>query len=128
MTNCWHYLLQSVSGASVWSEGKDKQDAGGQLSTWDVDTFIKVVKELAPHISFREVVYELDHPTFYISDTQGLRLVKTALVRGLQQEIFPIEALYRIWKNYEGQVSPYLFHHNKMTPAVNLVLIQNFLS
>ena len=98
------FAHQSVSGASVWSDGKDKQDVGGQLSTWDVDTFIKVVRELAPHISFREVVFELDHPGFYIGDTQGLRLVKTALVRGLQQELFPIEALYRIWKNYEGQV------------------------
>ncbi|XP_063970716.1 CCR4-NOT transcription complex subunit 1-like isoform X2 [Lytechinus pictus] len=98
--------LQSVSGASVWSDGKDKQDQSGQLSTWDVDTFIKVVRELAPHINFKEVVFELDHPGFYIGDSQSLRLVKTALIRGLQQEVFPVEALYtRVWKNFEGQLS-----------------------
>lgn len=96
---------QSVSGASVWSDGKDKQDQAGQLSTWDVDTFIKVVRELAPHINFKEVVFELDHQGFYIGESQGLRLVKTALIRGLQQDVFPVEALYRVWKNFEGQVS-----------------------
>eukprot|EP00057_Strongylocentrotus_purpuratus_P004942 XP_003729814.2 PREDICTED: CCR4-NOT transcription complex subunit 1-like [Strongylocentrotus purpuratus] len=97
--------LQSVSGASVWSDGKDKQDQAGQLSTWDVDTFIKVVRELAPHINFKEVVFELDHQGFYIGESQGLRLVKTALIRGLQQDVFPVEALYRVWKNFEGQLS-----------------------
>ncbi|XP_072169675.1 CCR4-NOT transcription complex subunit 1-like [Diadema setosum] len=97
--------LQSVSGASVWSDGKDKQDQAGQPSTWDVDTFIKVVRDLAPHINFREVVFDLDHQGFFISDTQGLRLVKMALLRGLQQEPFPVEVLYRVWKNYEGQLS-----------------------
>ena len=38
-----------------------------------------------------------------INNKGGLRLLMQALFRGLQ-EIIPIELLYRVWKNSEGQV------------------------
>ena len=40
--------VQVLGGASggVWSEGKEKADAAAQPSTWNVDVFVQVVKEL----------------------------------------------------------------------------------
>ena len=90
----------------MWSDGKDKNESN-QPSTWNVDVFIEVVKDLAPHLNFREVVLEMDHPNFIIKDAQGLRIVKNAFLRGLQ-DVFPIEVLYRTWKNTDGQVGLFL--------------------
>jgi CCR4-NOT transcription complex subunit 1 len=62
------------------------------------------------------VVSELDHPGFVILSKQGFRLLIVilskqgfrlliqALFRGLQ-DIFPVEFIYRPWKNSEGQLS-----------------------
>ena len=98
--------MQSITGSSVWSEGKDKSDAGSQPTTWNVDIFVEVVKDLAPHLNFREVIFEMDHPGFLLKDAQGLRIVKSAFLRVLQ-DVFPVEVLYRVWKNTEGQVMSY---------------------
>ena len=53
----------------------------------------------APHLNWKEVVSELDHPGFMILSKQGFRLLNIqALFRGLQ-DIFPVEFIYRPWKN-----------------------------
>ena len=54
-------------------------------------------------MKWRDVVSELDHPQFIINNKGGLRLLMQAIFRGLQ-DIFPIDLLYRVWKNTEGQV------------------------
>ena len=61
-----------------------------------------------PHLAWRDVVKELDHPGFIIVSKAGLRLVIQGLQRGLQDG-FPIELLYQPWKNTEGQLS-YITH------------------
>ncbi len=96
--------LQSITGSSVWSDGKDKADPNSQPSTWNVDVFVEVIKDLAPHLNFREVIPELDNPGFLLTDVQGLRIVKNAFLRGLP-DVFPVEVLHRVWKNTDGQLS-----------------------
>nr|XP_006813651.1 PREDICTED: CCR4-NOT transcription complex subunit 1-like [Saccoglossus kowalevskii] len=98
--------LQSLTapGGNIWSDGKDKGDQGNQINTWNVDIFVEVAKDLAPHINWKEVIFELDHPGFHLKDAQALRLIKLAYMRGLQ-ELFPVEFIYRTWKNREGQLS-----------------------
>ncbi|XP_033113474.1 CCR4-NOT transcription complex subunit 1-like isoform X3 [Anneissia japonica] len=95
--------VQLLTGSNTWSDGKDKSDQSTS-TTWNAELFIEAVRDLAPHINFRDVILALDHPGFILKDVQGLRLLKQALLRGLQ-DMFPIEVLYRIWKNTEGQLS-----------------------
>ncbi|XP_070574645.1 LOW QUALITY PROTEIN: CCR4-NOT transcription complex subunit 1-like [Ptychodera flava] len=98
--------LQSLTapGGNIWSDGKDKTDQGNQNTTWNVTIFVEVVKDCAPHINWREVIFELDHTGFTVKDALALRLIKEAYIRGLQ-EVFPVEFLYRTWKNTDGQLS-----------------------
>lgn len=58
----------------------------------------------AHHLNWREVVAELDHPNFLVLNKKGLRILLQGLKRGLQ-DMFPVEYIYRPWKNTEGQVS-----------------------
>ncbi|KAK2193621.1 hypothetical protein NP493_11g11020 [Ridgeia piscesae] len=89
------------SGGGIWNDVKP--EVGGPNS-WNVDIFVQVLKELIPHMKWRDVVSELDHPQFIINNKGGLRLLMQAIFRGLQ-DIFPIDLLYRVWKNTEGQLS-----------------------
>ena len=50
------------------------------------------------------MVKEFDYPEFFLKDKMSLRLVIQALKKVLKDP-FPIDYLYRIWKNTEGQVS-----------------------
>lgn len=52
------------------------------------------------------MTYELDHPGFLIRDSKGLHIVVYAVQRGLGMEVFPVDLIYRPWKNAEGQVRP----------------------
>ena len=58
-----------------------------------------------PSLNFKEVTYELDHPGFVIRDNKGLHIVVYGVQRGLGMEVFPVDLIYRPWKNAEGQVS-----------------------
>nr|QOW64962.1 hypothetical protein [Lymnaea stagnalis] len=82
----------------------DRPDVPG-VSTWNVDVFMQVVKEMNPHLNWREVVVNLDHPKFLVFGRKGLRLLVQAIFRGLHQEPFPIDQIYKHWSNTEGQLS-----------------------
>ena len=58
----------------------------------------------APHLNWRDVVAELDHQGFTITGKPGLKLVGQALTKALT-DAFPIDLIYKPWKNTEGQVS-----------------------
>ncbi|XP_071959089.1 CCR4-NOT transcription complex subunit 1-like isoform X2 [Antedon mediterranea] len=96
--------LQLLPGSNTWNDGKDKSEQSKQVTTWNIEMFVEAVRDLAPHINFHDVINGLDYPGFIVKDVQCLRLLKVALLRGLQ-EMFPIEVLYRVWKNTEGQLS-----------------------
>ena len=62
-----------------------------------------------PNLSWKDVIVELDHAEFIVKDRQGLNLLFTGLRLGLQNqvfhpEMFPVDIIYRHWKNGEGQV------------------------
>ncbi|XP_055890770.1 CCR4-NOT transcription complex subunit 1-like isoform X2 [Biomphalaria glabrata] len=75
------------------------------VSTWNVDVFFQIIKEMNPHLNWREVVTSLDYPKFIVSSKKGLRLLIQAIHRGLGQEPFPIDLIYKPWNNTEGQLS-----------------------
>ncbi|KAL4234231.1 CCR4-NOT transcription complex subunit 1 [Mactra antiquata] len=93
----------NVAPGSGWGDMSDKIDQPG-VNIWNVENFVQVVQDLAPHLSWRDVVNELDYPQFVVSNKRGLRLLMKGLIQGLQ-EIFPVEYIYRTWKNTEGQLS-----------------------
>ncbi|XP_069701672.1 CCR4-NOT transcription complex subunit 1 isoform X5 [Periplaneta americana] len=109
--------LQNIqTPASFWGSGgesgsKEKGSTDSNHPTsWNVDIFVQTVKELVPNLSWSDVVLELDHAEFVIKDRQGLNLLFTALRQGLQNQgfhpdIFPVDGLYRHWKNADGQFS-----------------------
>ncbi|KAL3860717.1 hypothetical protein ACJMK2_010802 [Sinanodonta woodiana] len=92
----------SAAVGSGWGDPKEKETPG--VNTWNVEILVQVVQDLAPHLAWRDVVAELDHPSFVVVNKKGLKLLVQGLIRGLQ-EIFPVEYIYRHWKNTEGQLS-----------------------
>lgn len=97
--------IQSLQNASsIWSDNKEKTESS-QANTWNVDIFVQVVQEMAPKLNWKEVVYGLDHSGFILKDRLGLKLLTQALQLGLGHEPFPVELLFRLWKNNEGQLS-----------------------
>ncbi|XP_043234309.1 CCR4-NOT transcription complex subunit 1-like isoform X1 [Amphibalanus amphitrite] len=99
--------IQSLqSPASIWAS--DKTTDGPQ--TWNVEVFVQAVHELTPALQWKEVVYHLDHPGFQVKDRTALRLITQALQLGLQlqgvgADSFPVQVLYRVWKNADSQLS-----------------------
>lgn len=68
-----------------------------------MDVFVLTVQDLVPSLSWKDVIRDLDNPDFFIKDKSSLRLLVQALKKVLK-EPFPIDYLYRVWKNTEGQV------------------------
>lgn len=83
---------------------KEKQDVSSTSNSWNVTVFIEAVKDVVPSMNWMEVIAKLDHPGFIISDAEGLRVILHAYRVG-QQGTFPIDLIYRNWKNTEGQLS-----------------------
>jgi len=77
---------------------------------------MQTVVEIVSHFQWKEIVKELDHPEFMIRDKFGFKLVVQALKRVLRPDQFPIEYVYRQWKNNEGQLS--LLKHALKYPDV----------
>ncbi|XP_076470610.1 CCR4-NOT transcription complex subunit 1-like isoform X2 [Babylonia areolata] len=94
---------QAPQSNTGWPE---KADTPG-VTTWNVENFIQVIRDLAPSLDWKEVVGQLDHPGFLINSKKGLRLLTDGLMRGLQlsNHNFPIQLLFRPWNNTEGQLS-----------------------
>ena len=56
-----------------------------------------------PNLAWKEVVKEFENSDLFLKDKVGLRIIIQALKKGLK-EAFPIEYIYRVWKNNESQV------------------------
>uniref|UniRef100_H2YFJ5 CCR4-NOT transcription complex subunit 1 n=1 Tax=Ciona savignyi TaxID=51511 RepID=H2YFJ5_CIOSA len=94
------------SGGSYWSDQKDKPE--DVPTTWNIDAFLQVAKEMNSSLNARDVCMELDFPGFKVKDAPGFHLLTRAvfiLMNGNSQEKFPITAFYRMWKNTHGQLS-----------------------
>ncbi|XP_021921568.1 CCR4-NOT transcription complex subunit 1 isoform X2 [Zootermopsis nevadensis] len=108
--------LQNIqTPASFWSSGESGSKEKGTTdashpTSWNVEIFVQTLKELVPSLSWDDIIIELDHAEFVVKDRQGLNLLFIALRLGLQNqgfrpEIFPVDFLYRHWKNADGQFS-----------------------
>lgn len=97
-------LGSSATGSSSWGPDKDSGHA-----SWNIDIFVQALYDLVPSLNWKDVVGELDFPGFFVKDRQGLKLLWHGLCRGLGNEPFPTDRLYRAWRNPDSQFS--LFHH-----------------
>ncbi|CAF0914580.1 unnamed protein product [Brachionus calyciflorus] len=74
------------------------------INTWNLDVFVLTVQDLVPNINWKDVVKELDNPDFFLKDKISLKLLIQSLKKVLKDP-FPIDLVYRVWKNQEGQLS-----------------------
>lgn len=86
---------------------KNESNDKNKPTTWNIEIFIKAVKELSPNISWKEVLSELDNPNFLIKDRQGFNLLFSGLRLFFDEAFqeFPVEFFYRKWRNADGQYS-----------------------
>lgn len=102
------------AAGNFWLGHDGKKEAGmphaatGEI--WNSEVFVQALKELTPSLNWKEVILELDHPEFIVTDRHGISLLFTILRLGLQSagypaNIFPVEYLCRHWTNLEGQMS-----------------------
>jgi hypothetical protein len=106
--------VSNIEVKSEWSCASVSQYAfialtGIALSSCYIITLI-VLPLQVPSLLWKDVIMELDYAEFMVKDRQGLTLLFTALRLGLQNqgfhpEMFPVDCLYRHWKNADGQVS-----------------------
>lgn len=75
-----------------------------QTNTWNLDIFVAAIQDLVPSISWKDVIKELDNPDFFLKDKTSFRLLIQCLKKVLK-DTFPIDLVYRVWKNPEGQLS-----------------------
>ncbi|GFQ94535.1 CCR4-NOT transcription complex subunit 1 [Trichonephila clavata] len=95
--------LQSMnSNMAMWGD-KEKSDVN-QQATWNVEVFVQAIRDITT-LDWKEVVHELDNPDFLLKDRKGLKLLWQGLTLGLGQEPFPMDKMYRRWRNTEGQFS-----------------------
>ncbi|XP_031558067.1 CCR4-NOT transcription complex subunit 1-like isoform X2 [Actinia tenebrosa] len=97
-----HIPLQNLNSSASALDKKPEDE--NQLSTWNIEIFVQVVKELFPGLNWAQVILDLDYPGFQVPSGEGLKILMEACSRGLQ-EGFPVEVLYRTWTNTEGQLS-----------------------
>lgn len=108
MTTCFNFIKTFVISFHIYPF----QNAGGNKagnvenppSTWYVDVFVDVVKELVPTLSWVHVIQELDHPEFIIKNPKGLQLIVFAYFKASPNSAFPMQYLYKPWINTIGQV------------------------
>ncbi|XP_066906424.1 CCR4-NOT transcription complex subunit 1 isoform X2 [Halyomorpha halys] len=106
-------IVMLKSRVEFWqdTDSKEKsQDPSHVSSPWSVENLVQAARELNPKINWGDVLLELDHTEFLIKDRQGLYLIISAIKTGLQNQAFfpdrfPVEHIYRHWKNTEAQVS-----------------------
>ena len=64
-----------------------------------VEVFIKSGHKLQTTLNWKEIIYDLDHPGFFVKDRVGFILLMKALKLGLQtqglQGLFPMDLFYR---------------------------------
>ncbi|KAG7644767.1 CCR4-Not complex Not1 subunit [Arabidopsis thaliana x Arabidopsis arenosa] len=85
--------------------------------SWNVDILVDTIKQLAPGISWRKVIENLDHDGFDIPNMESfsffMRIYKAAC-----KEPFPLDAVCgSVWKNMDGQLS-FLKHAISAPPEV----------
>ena len=88
-------------------------DAG---ATWGIDVVAQVLSEDHSSLNWRQVAQELDHATFHIENEAALRLVVTTF-RKASRVVFPIDVLFRCWRNTAGQLS-FLRHAVSADPSL----------
>ena len=78
----------------------------GTPNQWNIEIFIDVIKESVPNMSWSQVIQELDYPGFIIKDPKALQFVLFSFIKATSNTpaSFPIQFIYKPWKNSLGQV------------------------
>ena len=93
--------------AGAWPNDTANKEAGA-ANAWNLDVFVQTVHELNPNLAWKDVVRDFDHAEFFIRDKITFKQLINAL-RKVLKENFPIEHIYRVWKNPEAQVAFYIY-------------------
>ncbi|CAM6014740.1 unnamed protein product [Sphagnum balticum] len=87
------------------------------LTTWDVDVLLEAINQLAPSVSWRSVMENLDHEGFSLPDQKAFSLLLTIYYKACQDP-FPLEAVCgKVWRHGEGQLS-FLKHAVTAPPEI----------
>ncbi|XP_035217967.1 CCR4-NOT transcription complex subunit 1-like [Stegodyphus dumicola] len=97
--------IQNLNSNSIIMWNDKEKSEGNQQPTWNVEILVQVIRDMAPSLDWKEVVHELDNPGFHLKDRKGFKLLWQALNMGLGHETFPMDRMYRRWRNAEGQFS-----------------------
>ncbi|CAN0921789.1 CCR4-NOT transcription complex subunit 1 [Linum grandiflorum] len=75
------------------------------VSSWDVEVFVRTIKQLAPDTNWIKVIEGLDHEGFCVPNEEAFSFFMS--IYGCAcQDPFPLHAICRApWKNTEGQLS-----------------------
>ena len=76
--------------------------------SWNLEVVVLTFQDLAPTLSWKEVIRKLDNPQFSIKYEEVFRMLIAALKK-VMKEPFPIDYLYKVWDNTEAQVNNTLF-------------------
>ena len=93
------------SGILQKATGNRSNNLENQPQTWNVDIFVDVLKEVTPTLNWLQVIQELDYPGFMVKDPKGLQLIVFAYFKASSSTNFPVQFIYKPWKNSMGQVS-----------------------
>ncbi|KAM7508804.1 hypothetical protein LguiA_019257 [Lonicera macranthoides] len=74
-------------------------------NSWNIDVLVDSIKQLSPGISWINVIENLDHEGFYITNEAAFCLLMS-MYKQACQDPFPLGAICgSVWKNAEGQLS-----------------------
>lgn len=65
----------SVLGTSIPWAYLDVPSVTEHATSWNLDVFVAVIKELAPNMDWKEVAGSFDYPEFRVPDTKSLALI-----------------------------------------------------
>ncbi|CAK9208187.1 unnamed protein product [Sphagnum jensenii] len=96
---------------------KGEQLSSVWLTTWDVDVLLEAINQLAPSVSWRSVLENLDHEGFSLPDQKAFSLLLTIYYKACKDP-FPLEAVCgKVWRHGEGQLS-FLKHAVTAPPEI----------
>ncbi len=94
-------VQQQQNESIIENDSNNRENA----NAWNIDVFVQTVQEMNPSLAWKDVVKEFDHPEFFIRDKITFKQLINALKKALKDTGFPIEYIYKVWKNAEGQVN-----------------------
>ncbi|KAI8372978.1 CCR4-Not complex component, Not1-domain-containing protein [Radiomyces spectabilis] len=99
-------VAQTVGSMASTSTETNSKDTKTGTRKWNVETFVKAVKDMNSDLDWEKVFQSFDYEGFILYDAEGLQILLTAwktCPKGM--ELFPVDNFFRPWRNIKGQLS-----------------------